>query len=154
MLDSNRYDDARQLAWLDADLAAARRAGTRAIFAVTHHGPWARGPHGGDETAARDYAPILEKHEVAMIFSGHDHIYQRGQVGKLRYMVSGGGGAALYQARCGIKGKKKCAVDDGMKKFSSEHHYIAVEVYRDYATLCPRRPDRTAIDDFITIRLD
>jgi len=156
MLDSNRYDDDAQLAWLDADLAAARARHVRAIFAVCHHGPWSRGLHLGNDLAREKYVPVLEKHRVAVIFSGHDHFYQRGRVGGLTYVVSGGGGAALYQPRCGVPGKKACrgpGSKDGMQAIVSEYHYVLVEVLRDEVQLCPRRPDGTAIEACVSVKL-
>jgi hypothetical protein len=156
MLDSNRYADEAQLAWLEADLAAARARGVRALFAVCHHGPWSRGLHLGNDLAREKYAPVLEKHGVAVIFSGHDHFYQRGRVGQLTYVVSGGGGAELYQPRCGVPGKKACkgaGAKDGMQAIASEYHYVLVEVLRDEVKLCPKRPDGTAIEACASVKL-
>jgi hypothetical protein len=154
MLDSNRYDDDAQLAWLDADLAAARARGVRAIFAVCHHGPYSRGLHLGNDVAREKYVPVLEKYRVAVIFSGHDHLYQRGRVGALTYVVSGGGGAELYKPRCGVPGKKPCpGPRDGMQAIVSEYHYVVVEVLRDEARLCPRRPDGTPIEECVSVPL-
>jgi 3',5'-cyclic AMP phosphodiesterase CpdA len=147
MLDSNRYDDDRQLAWMTADLERAH--GARAIFAAAHHGPFARGPHGGESTAADRYVPVLARHHAAVFFSGHDHIYEHGRAGGITYVVSGGGGAPLYHARCGIPGRPECHGrdrTDGMEAFSSAYHYVVVEVFRDDVRLCPKKPDGTPLD--------
>ena len=52
----------------------------------------------------RDYAPLLAAGHVDVLFCGHDHIYERGvgstPTGKLTYVVTGGGGAPLYNPRC------------------------------------------------------
>jgi len=146
MLDSNAYGSEEQLEWLRADLAAARRAGARALFAAVHDGPYSRGTHGGNQIARERYAPILVEHGVTMLFSGHDHLYQRGDIGGLRYIVTGGGGAPLYPVRCGDRGKPRCRVDDGAAIAASENHYIVVTVHRDYAQVCTRRPDRTLLE--------
>jgi 3',5'-cyclic AMP phosphodiesterase CpdA len=153
MLDSNAYRHAEQLEWLERDLAAARKRGVRAIFATTHDGPYSRGIHRGNRYAADKYAPVLARHGVAMVFSGHDHLYQRGEVDGLRYVVSGGGGAPLYPVRCGIKGKRRCRVDDGMQHAESAHHYVAVSVFAGHAQLCPRRPDRQPLEPCVKIPL-
>jgi len=145
ILDSNRYEDERQLAWLRADLTAARAGGARAIFAAAHHGPYSRGPHGGEPTAAARYAPVLAAAGASLFFSGHDHLYERGEVGGLGYVVSGGGGAPLYAPRCGTPGKPACK-PDGARMVVSVHHYVVVEVYRDYFTLCAKRPDGTPVE--------
>ena len=153
MLDSNAYEHEAQLAWLEADLAAARRAGARAIFAATHDGPYSRGNHGGNPIARERYAPLLARNGVLLLFAGHDHIYQRGEAGGLRYIVSGGGGAGLYPIRCGSRGRPRCPDDDGAALALSEHHYVAITVQRDYALVCPRRPDRTPLEKCIRYKL-
>jgi 3',5'-cyclic AMP phosphodiesterase CpdA len=144
-LDSNAYDRTEQEVWLDADLAAARARKARAIIVFTHDGPYARGYHGGSAIARDRYVPILLKHRVDLVFSGHDHIYQRGDANGLRYVVSGGGGASLYGIRCGVSGRPKCAVDDGMQKVAREHHYVVLTIGRELE-MCPRKPDGTLLE--------
>jgi hypothetical protein len=139
-LDSNNYERVEQEQWLDADLAAARAKGMRAIVALTHDGPYSRGLHRGNPIARERYVPILARHHVDLLFAGHDHIYQRGEAGGIRYVVSGGGGAGLYQPTCGVKGKPKC-MEDGMKKLAIEHHYVVLAIDRKVIEMCPRRKD-------------
>lgn len=152
-LDSNAYDRAEQAAWLDADLAAARARKVRAILAFTHDGPYSRGYHGGSAIARARYAPILTKHRVDLLFAGHDHLYQRGEQGGLRYVVSGGGGAPLYNIRCGVAGRPACAVPDGMLAIAREHHYAVLTVARDLE-LCVRRTDGTLVERCARYRLN
>jgi len=139
-LDSNAYDRIEQEQWLDADLAAARTRRSRAIIAFTHDGPYSRGSHRGNTVARDRIVPILSKHHVDLLLAGHDHIYQRGEHGGIRYVVSGGGGAGLYKLSCGVSGKPKCP-DDGMQTVLSEHHYIVLVLDRDMLEMCPRKPD-------------
>jgi 3',5'-cyclic AMP phosphodiesterase CpdA len=140
-LDSNAYERVEQDAWLEADLAAARKRGVRAILAFTHDGPYSRGTHRGNRDARTRLAPILARYRVDYVFSGHDHIYQRGEAGGLHYIVSGGGGAPLYGASCGVPGKPACAVDDGMRHFAREHHYLVLTIDATTIEVCPRKPD-------------
>jgi len=153
MIDSNAYESEEQLSWLRDDLAAARRAGARALFAAVHDGPYSRGLHGGNRVARERYAPLLARAGAVMLFSGHDHIYQRGEVDGLRYIVSGGAGAPLYPVRCGVRGRPRCPVEDGAVLATSEYHYVLVTVQRDYVQVCPRRPDRTPLEKCIRYRL-
>jgi 3',5'-cyclic AMP phosphodiesterase CpdA len=146
MLDSNEYRNPMQRRWLQADLKAAQAAGSRAIFAAVHAGPYSRGLHQGSGYAAESYAPILAAHGVTLLFSGHDHLYQRGVVKGLHYMVSGGGGAPLYSVRCGVRGKKRCRADDGMQAVAKENHYILVTVYPKFVEACPKRVDRSPLE--------
>lgn len=144
MLDSNAYDDDAQRAWLDADLARADAA--RAILVVTHDGPYARGTHGGNQTAVRDYVPLLARHRVTLVISGHDHLYQRGREGGVDYLVSGGGGAPLYRIRCGVKGRGKCAHADGMAHAAREHHYVVLAIYPRFVEVCPKLVDGSPLE--------
>ncbi|WP_428265206.1 metallophosphoesterase family protein [Haliangium sp.] len=153
MLDSNAYQHAEQLAWLDRDLAQARARGVRAIFAATHDGPYSRGMHGGNAYAAEAYVPVLARHGVSVLFSGHDHLYQRGRADGLDYIVSGGGGAPLYRVRCGVPGRRRCREPDGMKHVTSEHHYIIVTVYPSHIEACPKRSDGSPLEPCVTFRL-
>lgn len=151
-LDSNAYDRLEQEAWLEADLAAARARKVRAILVFTHDGPFARGYHGGNAVARARYAPILARHRVDLTFSGHDHIYQRGEHAGVRYVVSGGGGAALYNIRCGVPGRPRCSVEDGMSAIAREHHYAVLTIARDLE-LCVRRADGTLLEKCVRYRL-
>ena len=153
MLDSNSYQHEAQLEWLEADLAAARRAGVRAIFAATHDGPYSRGPHGGNRFARERYVPVLVKHGVSVLFTGHDHLYQRGEKDGLRYVVSGGAGAPLYPVKCGTRGRPRCGEGDGAAIATSEHHYLVVTVRRSDVEMCARRPDRTPVEKCQTFPL-
>lgn len=153
MLDSNAYQHAEQLAWLERNLRQARERGARAIFATAHDGPYSRGPHGGNAHAAEHYVPLLSRYGVSLLFTGHDHLYQRGEMDGLAYMVSGGGGAPLYRIRCGVPGKRRCATRDGMAHVASEYHYIAVTVYPGHVEACPRRPDNTPLEPCVTYPL-
>jgi 3',5'-cyclic AMP phosphodiesterase CpdA len=139
-LDSNAYDRLEQERWLDADLAAARSRKARAIIAFTHDGPYSRGSHRGNSVARDRYVPILAKYHVDLLFAGHDHLYERGEHGGIRYIVSGGGGAGLYKLSCGVSGKPACP-EDGMQKVLSAHHYIVLTIDRDVLEMCPRKPD-------------
>ncbi len=141
-LDSNQYGSSRQLEWLERDLAAAEKKGARALFAYAHEGAWSAGMHGDDSTCIRGVVPLLERHHVAMFFYGHDHDYERGHVGKLDYIVTGGGGAELRATRCG-PGKRPCP--PRVAEYINEHNYVSVEVLPSLFRICPKRPDGTAL---------
>ena len=94
--------DSRQIAWLERTLAASTQPWK---FAYMHKGPFSSGSkHGGDPLARKIVAPIFERYGVDMVFSGHDHNYERtkpilesGPAGHpVVYVISGGGGAILH----------------------------------------------------------
>lgn len=89
--------------WLAADLAATDRFWT---VAYLHKPPYSAGAHGGNSTVRDRIVPILEQYDVDLVFSGHEHNYERtypilnGQVstvaeGGVVYIVAGGSGASL-----------------------------------------------------------
>lgn len=151
-LDSNAYERVEQEQWLDADLTAARGKGVRAIIVLTHDGPFSRGSHRGNQLARDRYVPILAKHHVDLVLAGHDHIYQRGEHSGVRYIVSGGGGAPLYQVSCGVGRKPKCP-EDGMQKLAAEFHYIVLTLDTEAMEMCPRRANGTLVEKCVRYRL-
>lgn len=152
-LDSNAYERIEQERWLEGDLAAARARKVRAIVALTHDGPFSRGTHRGSPIARARYLPILARHRVSLLLSGHDHQYQRGRAGGVDYVVTGGGGAPLYPVTCGVPGKPRCAVDDGMRKVAKEYHYVMLTLTGSTLEVCARRMDRTPLEPCQRLRL-
>lgn len=152
MLDSNSYSHREHREWVDKDLAAAKAAG-QTIVAAVHDGPYSRGLHRGNRTAVDTIVPLLRKYGVALLVSGHDHLYQRGEIDGLHYIVSGGGGAPLYSVTCGKKGKPSCP-KDGMKRVERAHHYVMVTMFPGKLEVCPKRPDRTALEPCLVVPLE
>ena len=143
-LDSNQYKAPRQRAWFERDLAEARRRGARAIFVYAHEGPASSGMHGDNGICVRDYVPLMTRYHVAMFFGGHDHDYERGRLGTLDYVVTGGGGAELRAARCGVPGRRACP--PRVAAFVNDHNYVMVELLPSLFRVCPKRADGTPIE--------
>jgi hypothetical protein len=81
---------APQAAWLEADLTANRRPWTIVYF---HRPPFSSGDHGNDGNVQKYFLPILVRHHVPLVLSGHDHDYERSKpIDGVTYVVSGGGG--------------------------------------------------------------
>lgn len=86
---------AEQTRWLEDDLQKSQSADYR--FIVAHHPPFtavnsrqAANPH---MTAL---VPMFEKYHVSAAFFGHDHNYQSYVKNGIPYVITGGGGAPLY----------------------------------------------------------
>jgi hypothetical protein len=93
------WDSGPERSWLTAELTHAdTEPGLVWRVAVVHHGPWSSGPHGANAKLVDAHVPeLLVAHKVDLLLSGHDHIYERGDGGPLKYIISGGGGAPLYR---------------------------------------------------------
>jgi 3',5'-cyclic AMP phosphodiesterase CpdA len=89
-LDSTRMD-AKQLAWLDASLRDAREGWKICYF---HHPLYSNASRHGSSVDLRVLLePIFLKHGVNVVFSGHDHVYERLKPQKgIVYFVSGAAG--------------------------------------------------------------
>ena len=98
-----------------------------------------------------------------MLFCGHDHIYERGvgptPAGKLAYVVTGDGGAPLSNPRCqAATGPPPGDVPGPLPPcpptvaaLTKTYHYVLVTVADDAITLCPKRPDGSAVEPCVRL---
>lgn len=87
-----------QKAWLEEDLRGVAPA--RHVWVLVHQGPFAhpvheRPGHGGSASVREALLAAAKIHRIEAVFAGHEHFYERGEEGGLRYFVLGGGGAPL-----------------------------------------------------------
>jgi hypothetical protein len=87
-LDSN-YMDAKQLAWLASELSSS---GSDWKIPFFHHPLYSSGDkHGSDVELRKVLEPLFVKHGVAVVFSGHEHFYERLKPqNNIHYFVAGG----------------------------------------------------------------
>jgi acid phosphatase type 7 len=126
--------------WLDGELAKAD-AEPNLVWRVVvlHHGVWSSGPHGNNpRIAAGGMVDVFRAHKIDLILSGHDHIYERGDAAGLKYIVSGGGGAPLYEI-----GKKLPTT----KKAESTFHFIETKIDGDKLAMTVRRSDGSLLEN-------
>jgi predicted phosphodiesterase len=86
-LDSN-YIDQKQLDWLEKELAAS---GSDWKIAFFHHPPYSSGGAHGSNTEVREkLEPLFLKHGVNVVFTGHEHFYERLKPQKgIHYFIAG-----------------------------------------------------------------
>ncbi len=77
--------------WLEQTLGSSEAQEARFRFLVNHVPPYCELWIDGDAGLRENLVPLLEKHRVSAIFSGHTHEYERGFLNGVHYIVSGGG---------------------------------------------------------------
>jgi acid phosphatase len=89
-LDSNNFD-LQQRQWLESALAASQAKWKIVYF---HHPIYSSaGAHGSNRRLRAEIEPLLVRHRVSAVFSGHDHTYERTKPQNgVQYFVSGAGG--------------------------------------------------------------
>jgi 3',5'-cyclic AMP phosphodiesterase CpdA len=89
-LDSN-YMDAQQLTWLQQNLRSSKAQWKICFF---HHPLYNEGKtHGPDVDLRNQLSPLLKSYGVNVVFSGHEHAYERLQpVDNIYYFVQGDSG--------------------------------------------------------------
>ena len=132
-----------QREWLEADLAKAQSEG-KFIIPFFHKAIFSIGPHAVDKNvvALRPILhPLFQKHGVRLAFLGHDHLYYRTVRDGITYVITGGGGAPLYDPvhrELGIAGDV----------FKKTHHFCIADVYPDRVTVTVYQPDLSRLDQF------
>jgi predicted phosphodiesterase len=123
-----------QKAWLERDLSVTHRPWKFVFF---HRPIYSSSEHGSDEKVRKDLEPILRRHGVDLVFSGHDHNYERTvPIHGVIYIVTGGGGRNLYEA-----GRSEWTA------FSkSTHHAVLTHINGEHLSLKAVEPDGTIVD--------
>jgi predicted phosphodiesterase len=139
-LDSELYHGDRgagpeeQKAFLERDLAATRK---RWKFAFLHRSLYSSSRYGPDELIREDLEPLFARYGVDVVFSGHDHVYERtAPVMGVTHVVSGGGGRELYRA-----GKERWTACS-----KSAHHAVLVHIGDSRLDLEAIEPDGNVFD--------
>jgi hypothetical protein len=125
-LDANHPDDL-QAQWLDAQLT---ESGPDLRVVVFHQPAYSCAAHGSTPAVIQWWVPILEKHRVALVISGHDHYFERFKSANgVTYVVTGGGGAGIYARDPG------CTGTPPSQDTAGRHHFVGVEVDGSTLTL-------------------
>ena len=118
-LDSN-YMDEEQRTWLQQELESTRQAWKIAFF---HHPPYSSGAfHGPSLELRKVLEPIFVEHDVRVVFSGHEHFYERIKPQKGVYYFIEGGSARLRRAN--IR-----ETDLTEKGFDTDNSFMLIEIH-------------------------
>jgi len=127
----------QQTRWLEADLRDAQKARFRFVFA--HHPPMtAVSRRQGDNPHMTALEPMLEKYAVSAGFFGHDHNYQHYRKNGVHYVITGGGGAPLYDVNTPPR--------DITVKVASTENFVVVNIDGQKARIEAKKPNGETLD--------
>jgi hypothetical protein len=135
------WDSSRDREWLGRELSrtAVEDEGVVHRIAVLHHGPYSTGPHGPNVSFVEGgVEELLRAKGVELVLAGHDHVYERGEKGGVKYVITGGGGAPLYQRRS--------RPSPATQAFESAYHYVLMSVDGDEVKSEARRADGSVLE--------
>lgn len=125
-----------QYAWLEADLQPFSGS---CVAVVTHYPLLSTGYHGGDSDLSRILMPLFEEYNVDIVFSGHDHDYERSFKNGIYYIVTGGGGAPL---------RGQSTTSRFSQVFEESHNFCTLSVSDGRMTIEAFDPAENVIDRF------
>ena len=130
---------AEQTRWLEEDLRTHQDADYR--FVAAHHPPLtAVTRRQGDNAHMKALMPMFEKYRVSAGLFGHDHNYQHFLTNGIHYLITGGGGAPLYDVDTPPAGITQ--------KVASIENFVSVSVNGKTAHVQTIAIDGKTIDDF------
>lgn len=135
VLDTTRIGP-EQVAWLELDLARSERQFT---VVLAHHPPFTSARRGPSRSFQTYFVPLLERHAVDLVLTGHEHHYERTKpINGIVYVVSGGGGARLTSP--GRQPYTERAV--------AKHHFLILEAHGRELRVRAVDIDGKTIDEF------
>lgn len=124
-LDST-YLDQPQLEWLEKELSGSRERWKIPFF---HHPPYSSGGrHGSDLRLRAAVEPLFIRYGVSVVFTGHDHFYERTRPQQgITYFVTGSGG----KLRRGDLRNNSPMMASG---FDTDQAFMVVNIHEDQLT--------------------
>jgi predicted phosphodiesterase len=133
--DVDYYPGSPQYQWIVNDLSSTEQEWK---IVVVHTPPYSSGQHGTNPKVIAYLTPLFAQYGVDLVFSGHDHDYERTvSMRGVVYVVSGGAGAWLYP---------KAADNWWSVDFDSAYHYCLIAIDGRYLSMVVRDINGQVID--------
>jgi predicted phosphodiesterase len=143
VLDTERLGPAQEK-WLEQDLTAAK--GARWTIAMMHRAPFTSGERGAHAATRKSLVPVLARHKVPLVITGHEHHYERFEaLEDVTYIITGGGGRGTRKVNQGRKGTAYVA---------QVAHFVYLEVGEDQIKLWAIDATGQTFDTSFIPRLD
>lgn len=125
----------QQIDWMDKVFQAPGPAPVWRIVA-SHHPVRNQGQHGEESALVASLLPALQRNNVDLLLSGHDHNQQLLlRAGEPAWVVSGAGGQKLYALNSPARDSIFSASRAGFAKLDLNAHQLRLAYYNDRGTL-------------------
>lgn len=142
--------DLTQKNWALAEMdAAAADPQIEHAFVMLHEGPYSSKSGRSGDWVIRGMRDDMKSKGVDFVFSGHDHYYERGQADNgLGYIISGGGGAPLYDTSNPTEGDpiNVSYLPHTIYYSKSLHHYLRIDINGPHVDMCAKDSSGVAFD--------
>jgi len=149
MVDTNKniHPGSQTYNWLVDTLSSTEAQSAQWLF-VTHHHPaysegWRPCDYDGDLDVREHLVPLMETYGVDVVFNGHTHGYERGELNGVYYIIAGGGGGGLDYF---------CQDWPHVAVSQYIHHYVTVDIDGASLTLEAHRTDGSVFDTFSVVK--
>ena len=130
-------DVSEQYQWLEQTLAKNTQPW---LFVYFHKPTYSAEYEGQNETYIRSrLTPLFEQYGVRLVFSGHNHNYQRSQVNGITYVITGGGGGDLSD---------RIQQDEHLLRYFVGFHLVLINIEGDEIDAIALTPEGAIIDRF------
>jgi len=122
--------------WLESTLASSTRPWK---FVFLHQPPYSCSyTHGSNMGARQALSPLFERYGVDIVFTGHDHGYERSRPvldyvpdgNPVRYIISGGGGWTVYPWSTACTWTQAAASEEELVKVSVDGPCLSLQAVR------------------------
>ena len=138
------YAEPEQMAWVEKELKGANDEWKIPFF---HHPLYSSGQRHGSDIRLRTFLePLFLEHDVKVVFTGHDHFYERTKLQKgIAYFVVGSGG----KLRGGNINPASGLVARG---FDTDLSFLAAEIFENELTFNVISRTGTVVDSGVITR--
>lgn len=145
MLDvvSDYKKGSEQYLWLENDLRV-QPENTAFTVVITHYPFYTTGFHRTEIDKLRnELIPLFKEYGVDIVFSGHNHAYERCMADDIYYITTAGGGAPLYNQK---------APEDFSQLFIKTFHFCTLNMHGDSLIVHAVDTNMNVIDDFYLLK--
>ena len=135
----NYSPGSKQYEWLVNDLENQPKT-TKFAAVITHYPIYCTGPHRtGHKKLQAQLVPLFKKYGVDIVFSGHNHCYERSFSDGIYYIITAGGGAPLY---------KQVSHESYSQLYIKDYNFCILNITNDSLSVTARDTGMRQLDHF------